>query len=77
MRLIFAVLLMASVAYAKPKEKLSKDINFEDLLIQGKYHFSDEVVITVEQDKAINSLLHVRKNFKDRLKRSKFANQEK
>ncbi|MCB0350956.1 MAG: hypothetical protein KDD38_07220 [Bdellovibrionales bacterium] len=50
--------------------KNSTNLNFDDLLIQGKYHFSDEAIITVEQDKALDALLGVRKDFKDRLKKS-------
>ena len=44
--------------------------NFEDLLVQGKYHFSDEAVTTVEDDKVLDSLIGVRSDFKDRLKSS-------
>lgn len=44
--------------------------NFEDLLVQGKYHFSDEAVTTVEEDKVLDSLIGVRSDFKDRLKSS-------
>ncbi len=41
--------------------------NFEDMLVQGKFHFSDEAVTTVEEDKVLDSLIGVRKDFKDRL----------
>ena len=41
--------------------------SFEDLLVQGKYHFSDEAVSTVEEDKVLDSLLGVRSDFKDRM----------
>lgn len=44
--------------------------NFEDLLVQGKYHFSDEAVTTVESDKVLDSLLGVRTDFKDRIAKS-------
>lgn len=44
--------------------------NFEDLLVQGKYHFSDEAVTTVEADKVFDSLIGVRTDFKDRLEES-------
>lgn len=44
--------------------------NFEDLLVQGKYHFSEEAVSTVEEDKVLDSLIGVRSDFKDRLKSS-------
>ena len=48
----------------------SKEISFDEILVQGKYHFSDEVVVTVEQDKFLDGLLSVPKDFKDRIKRS-------
>lgn len=44
--------------------------NFEDLLVQGKYHFSDEAVTTVEEDKVLDSLLGVRSDFKDKIEQS-------
>ena len=46
------------------------DMNFEDLLVSGQYHFSDEAVTTVEEDKVLNSLIGVRGDFKDRMKQS-------
>lgn len=44
--------------------------NFEDLLVQGKYHFSDESVTTVEEDKVLDALIGVRTDFKDRIENS-------
>jgi hypothetical protein len=44
--------------------------NFEDVLVQGKYHYSDEAVTTVEEDKVLDSLIGVRTDFKDRLEQS-------
>jgi hypothetical protein len=38
--------------------------------VQGKYHFSDEAVTTVEEDKVLDSLIGVRTEFKDRLEQS-------
>ncbi len=55
---------------ATPQKKLDTNVSFDDLLIQGKYQFSDEAVTTVEQDKVLDSLLGVRKDFKDRIQRS-------
>ena len=52
------------------KVKKSTDVNFEDVLVQGKYYFSDESVATVEQDKVTDALLKVRKDFRDRVKKS-------
>lgn len=62
----------------KPKNVLSATANktestqhnFEDLLVQGKYHFSEEAVTTVEEDKVLDALIGVRSDFKDRLKSS-------
>jgi len=50
--------------------KRTTDVSFEDVLVQGKYHFSDEAVTTVEEDKVLDSLLGVRKDFQDRIKKS-------
>ncbi len=56
---------------AAPAKKAGQtDMNFEDLLVSGQYHFSDEAVTTVEEDKVLNSLIGVRGDFKDRMKQS-------
>lgn len=44
--------------------------SFDDLLVQGKYHFSDEAVATVEEDKVLDALIGTRTDFKDRLEQS-------
>lgn len=54
---------------AKKSGKVT-EVNFEDLLVQGKYHFSDEAIVTVEQDKVLDALLGVRTDFKDRIEQS-------
>ena len=58
----------ATAAKAPTSEKTQHD--FEDLLVQGKYHFSDEAVTTVEEDKVLDSLLGVRTDFKDKIEQS-------
>jgi opacity protein-like surface antigen len=76
--LLSAILLMTGTAFAAdtaPAKNASAaasktNVSFDELLIQGKYHFSDEAVITVEQDKILDALLGVRKDFKDRLEQS-------
>ena len=74
--LLIALALLSAAAFAAPKAETRKpaDSNtshaFEDLLVQGKYHFSDEAVTTVEEDKVLDSLIGVRTNFKDRMERS-------
>ena len=50
--------------------KVKKDHAFDDLLVQGKYHFADETVTTVEADRMLDALIGVRKDFKDRLEAS-------
>jgi hypothetical protein len=51
-------------------DKKSTDMSFDELLVQGKYHFTGEAVTTVEQDKVLDGLLQVRKDFKDRIQQS-------
>lgn len=67
----------AEITPAAPtKKKVALDADtktnhsFEDLLVQGQYHFSDEAVMTVEEDKVLDALIGVRADFKDRLKKS-------
>ncbi len=60
----------APAAPAAKGTKKTTEVSFEDVLVQGKYHFSDEAVTTVEEDKVLDSLLGVRKDFQDRIKQS-------
>ena len=59
-----------STETTKAPVKKTTDVSFEDVLVQGKYHFSDEAVTTVEEDKVLDSLLGVRKDFQDRIQKS-------
>lgn len=76
--LLILVLGLGSSAFAAPPAKgdarkpdgSTTAHSFEDLLVQGKYHFSDEAVTTVEEDKVLDSLIGVRTEFKDRLEQS-------
>jgi hypothetical protein len=52
------------------KPKSQTEMSFDDLLVQGKYHFSDEAVTTVEEDKVLDGLIGVKKDFKDRIQKS-------
>lgn len=79
MRKLFLILVLGlgSSAFAAPAKgdarkpaDSSTAHSFEDLLVQGKYHFSDEAVTTVEEDKVLDSLIGVRTEFKDRLEQS-------
>ena len=60
----------AAAAKAPAAGQKTTDVSFEDVLVQGKYHFADEAVTTVENDKVLDALLGVRTDFKDRLKKS-------
>lgn len=55
---------------AAPTSASQTNHSFEDLLVQGQYHFSDEAVSTVEEDKVLDSLLGLRSDFKDRMKKT-------
>lgn len=74
-------LALASTAVAAPAPaenapskaataEVQREHSFEDLLVQGKYHFSEEAVTTVEDDKVLDALIGVRADFKDRLQES-------
>lgn len=64
---IFAFSATDKSAVVKNNAATSTEHNFEDMLVQGKFHFSDEAVTTVEEDKVLDTLIGVRKDFKDRL----------
>lgn len=84
MKIFLIILLVAFNALAANKKPVvseknsnepvktgtGKSHNFEDLLVNGKYHFADEAVSTVEADKVFDSLIGVRNDFKDRLEDS-------
>ena len=66
----FAQASEATEAPKAAKKKKSTEMSFDDVLVQGKYHFSDEAVTTVEDDNILDALLGVRTDFKDRVKKS-------
>lgn len=68
--IIFILQNSVFASEAKTKTKVKTQLSFEELLVQGNYHFSDEAVTTVEEDKILDALLPARKDFKDRIKRS-------
>ncbi|HMN67535.1 MAG TPA: hypothetical protein PKC28_03255 [Bdellovibrionales bacterium] len=71
-RVLLALLAFAFSAQAAEQKKSTAPAShsFEDVLVQGKYHFSDEAVTTVEEDKVLDALIGVRTDFKDRLDQS-------
>jgi len=61
----------ASTAAANGAKKGPQtQMRFDEILVQGKYHFADEAVVTVEEDKVLDALLGARKDFRDRLEKS-------
>lgn len=74
---IIGLMVLAQTVGAAPKKEEPKkkqgqnrEVSFDEILVQGKHHFSDEAVVTVEQDKVLDALLEVRKDFKDRIRKS-------
>jgi len=63
---------------AKPKvtkaksssSRLGTKFDFGDLAVNGKFQSPEESVTAVEDEKMLDDLLGVRKNFKDRLQRT-------
>jgi len=52
--------------------KLSTDMHFDELGVHGRYQSGDEGYAVVEDEKALDDLLDYRKDYKDRLKKSRF-----
>lgn len=68
---ILFLVVGALTAQAAPQQgQKSKEMSFEEILIQGKYQFSDEAVTTVEQDKVLEGLIGLKKDFKERMEES-------
>ena len=77
MRLIALLLLVSLTAWAedaaspaaegKVKYKSGKDINFEELLIQGQLKRPEIAVVTGNVDNSGDGLLRLRENFLDRM----------
>ena len=72
--MVVATVLMFGTAHAQNTKSKNQEVSFEDLLVEGKYHFSDEAVVTVEDDKILDALLGVRRDFKDKIEQSASRN---
>ena len=75
--LVLVLLLASTVVFAAPNKsrkvrfsKLNTNHNFEDKLIDGKYQYPDEANAKVDDEKLLDDLIGVRKNFRDRMKES-------
>ncbi len=61
----------ASTASSALSPKLTTDAQFNDQVVGGQYQTPFEAVSTVENEKSIDALIGVRKNFQDRIETSK------
>lgn len=50
----------------QPKN-LSREVIFDGSMVNGRYHMAGEAVATVEDEKPLNDLIGLRRDFKDRL----------
>ena len=51
-------------------EENHQTLSFQDVMVDGQYHFSHEQVVTVEDDKVLDGLLGVPENFRRRIDES-------
>lgn len=75
--IIFIALLLPGFLFAKVRQtpqphasKLSTNISFRGLNLNGKVLKSSEALFVIENEKLIVDLIGPRKNFKDKIKRS-------
>lgn len=59
------------VAQSAPSKRLKKDVSFDDYSVKGKYLVPLNSVTVVEEEKNIDDLIGVRKNFDDRTEAAK------
>ncbi len=70
--LTLSILLGSIQAKAKAeKSRLSTDIRFDGATVEGKHHKPFGVATTVEEEKTTPTLIDYRRNFNDRINRSK------
>lgn len=63
--------MSASTTAKQKKSNLTTDARFDDQAVAGKYQLPMEALSVVENEKAIDDLIGIRKNFRDRIARSK------
>lgn len=68
--LISILLVFTSVSKAEQKPKLSTDIKFDGHNVGGKVQSPFESLTEVENEKSIDELIAVRRNFNDRIQKS-------
>jgi glucose-6-phosphate 1-dehydrogenase len=73
------VLTLASTAFGKKQQenikvrkntKFKTELDFNDRAVKGQYQQPTSAAVTVENEKIIDDLLGVRKDFKDKMKES-------
>lgn len=68
----FALTLVSAKESSRTKQSgLKTDFNFDGKVVGGKRQNTPESITTVEDDKSLDDLIGVRKNFSDRITRSK------
>lgn len=60
-----------SVPRSQEGSQLSTDVKFDDHLVGGKYQVPLEALSVVENEKILDELIGVRKDFNDRVEKSK------
>jgi hypothetical protein len=68
--MIFTVTVTATAMAENKKPKLSTDIKFDGHTVGGQVQAPFESLTEVENEKMIDQLIGVRKNFNDRIKKS-------
>ncbi len=61
---------VAAQAATPSSQQLKTDHNFNDKMVGGQYQDPNGAKVDVDDDKVLDDLIGVRKNFKDRLKES-------
>lgn len=70
--ILLGLLLLPLTSLASGKNK--KEVSFDEMLVKGDRYFKDELPVTVEQDKVLDALLGIRKEFRDRIEKSAMKN---
>jgi len=62
---------VGSRPHVQSNSRLTTDAQFGDQFVGGQYQVPSEALSVVENEKSIDSLIGVRKNFQDRIQKSK------
>lgn len=70
----FEVYAKSGASTQKPKSNYKTQHDFDDTLVSGKYQTPMGSVVKVDDDKTLDDLIGVRKNFRDRIEESQDRN---